>query len=62
MSSGRAGRFSGASAVTYSRIVSHPAIQGVSVRPGATALTRISGPSTRASSRVRWFSAALETA
>src|SRR5436309_6344684 len=58
-SSGCADRFSGAMALTAARTSSHDAVHGVSTRPGATALTRTSGPTTFASSRVTWLSAAL---
>src|ERR1041385_6925260 len=50
---------------TYSAISAKPAapaVQGVSTSPGATALTRIRGPSVLASSRVRCEIAALLTA
>ncbi len=47
--------------VTCSRISVQPAVHGVSMKPGAIALTRTSGPSVEASRRVRWSTAALLT-
>src|ERR1035441_7530200 len=52
----------GAWAFTYSRTASQSAVHGVSTSPGATALTRMSGPSELASSLVMWLTAALEHA
>src|SRR5205085_10000178 len=61
-SSGVPERCIGAVARTEARIASQSAVHGVSISPGATALTRISGPSTLASRTVRWLSAAFDTA
>src|SRR3954463_12956498 len=58
-SSGWADRFSGDIAFTAARTSSQSSVQGVSTRPGPTALTRTSGPTTFAKSRVTWLSAAL---
>src|ERR1700733_696298 len=58
-SSGRPERFSGATWLTPSRTTSQSAVQGVSTSPGATALTRTSGPTTLARSTVMWLRAAL---
>ena len=44
------------------RTSSQLSVHSVSMRPGATAWTRISGPRALASSSVRWLSAAFETA
>src|SRR5438552_2721437 len=49
-------------ATTAARRSVHSAVHGVSTSPGATALTRTCGPTTLASSRVMWLSAALLTA
>src|SRR4051812_23383101 len=62
MSSGRPDRWSGAEERTTSRTASQSAVHGVSTRPGATALTRTSGPTTLASRRVTWLSAAFDAA
>jgi hypothetical protein len=52
MSSGFAGRFIGDFVFQVSSMSGQFAVIGVSTRPGATALTRMSGPSDSASSFV----------
>src|SRR6202050_310733 len=52
-------RFRGVACCTTSRTKSQSAVHGVSINPGATALTRISGPTTLASRTVMWLRAAL---
>src|SRR4051812_15468300 len=61
-SSGCADFFNGVLACTYDRISCQSSVHGVSTKPGATAFTQISGPSTLASKRVRWLSAAFDAA